>query len=333
MKFIIKFLTLLLLLNIAVYSQSVNYVGTSAANFLKIGVGAKFVGSGESDITLSEDASSLAWNPGAISRIEKNNVVFSYIGWLVNTNVSYLSFVMPSDFITLGMDITYFSSGDIEETTLLRQEGTGRVFSANDLSLGFAVAKNLTDRFSVGVKVKYLREQLASVTSSAFGIDIGSVFTTSFLNDMKIGIALTNFGTSMKFEGIDLLVSHNVPGSPTGKQIPAVLDTKEWSIPLTFKIGLASTLISMKDYKMDLSYTITDSRDNDARHNIGTAMKFLDIFTIRGGYRFNYDEVTFSLGSGVELNTSFAGDISFDYAYTDFGDLKDIHQFTLGIKF
>lgn len=326
---IISVLTLSLRIN----AQGVNYVGTSVANFLKIGLSAKSVAVAEADITIADDASTLYLNPGSVSWLEKSSATFSYVQWLVQTNLSYFSIVLPTDYGNLGFDIAYFGSGDIKETTLLRQEGTGRVVSASDLSIGLVYAKNLTDRFSFGLKLKYLSENLASVSASTFAFDIGSVFVTSFLNNMKIGITLSNFGGSLRFEGNDLLVTQVVPGSTTNKQVPAILQTNSWNLPLLFRIGISTTALELDNYKLAINYLIVDSRDYDVRHNVGASFSIYDLVTLRGGYRFNYDEATFSAGIGIKTKTDFIGDLSLDYAYTDFGRLNGINQFTLSINF
>ena len=315
------------------YGQGVNYVGTSAANFLKIGMGAKIVGSAESDITSYDDASSLYWNPGALSRIPTTSASFSYISWIAGSNLTYLAVALPSNFGSLGLDITYFTSGDFEETTLAQQDGTGRFISANDLSLGLAYARNLTDRFSVGLKAKYIRESLADVNADAFAFDIGSVFITNVLNEMKIGIALSNFGSSLQFSGNNLLITHAVPGSPTNKQVPANLQTESWNLPLYFRFGLSTKAITTKYYNLTVNAAILDSRDYQTRFNVGGSLQFLDAFTLRGGYRFKYGEATFSAGVGVNLDTNLIGKVSFDYAYTDFGYFNGLHQFSLGLNF
>ena len=337
MKLKLSFFKIIILLcfigYLPMYGQGVNYVGTSAANFLKIGMGAKVVGSAESDITSFDDASSLYWNPGAISRITETSASFSYLSWIAGSNLTYLAATLPTDMGTVGLDITYFTSGDFEETTLAQQDGTGRYISANDLSIGLAIARNLTDRFSVGVKAKYIRESLADVNASAFAFDIGSVFTTSFLNNLKLGITLSNFGSSLQFSGNNLLVTHAVPGSPTNKQVPANLQTESWNLPLYFRFGLSTVAISSKDYKFKVNAAILDSRDYQTRFNIGGSLQILQAFTLRGGYRFKYGEATFSAGMGVHLRTNFVGSISFDYAYTDFGYFNGLHQFSLGFNF
>ncbi|HOT96551.1 MAG TPA: PorV/PorQ family protein [bacterium] len=317
----------------SVLAQGVSYKGTSAANFLKVAMGAAFVGSAESDLTLAKDASSLWFNPGTISRIPKSSAVFSHSSWLVQTNFTNVAVTLPFGGFTAGVDLTYFGSGDIEETTLLKQDGTGRVVSASDLALGAALARNLTDRFSVGCKLKYIREQLAQVTAGAFAFDIGSVFETSFFNNMKIGIALTNFGGALQFSGNDLLVTHVVSGSPTNKQIPAVLETKEWDMPMTFRLGVATDIINRGDVVWSGSYAINDARDFGTRHNLGTTLTLKKMLALRAGYRLNYDEATLSAGAGLLVPASFLGQVYFDYAYTDFGQFSNIHQFSVAVNF
>lgn len=324
---------ILIIFETCLRAQGVNYAGTSVGNFLKIGLGAKAVALAESDITSADDASGLYLNPGSMSRLESASATFSYIQWLVQSNLSYISVILPTEYGSVGLDIAYFGSGDIKETTLLRQEGTGRVITANDISLGLAYAKNLTDRFSVGLKIKYLAENLASVSASTFAFDVGSVFETSFLNNLKIGIALSNFGGSMQFEGNDLIVTQVVPGSTTNKQIPATIQTNAWNLPLLFRIGASTTALVIDNYELALHYMVIDTRDYDVRHNIGASLKIFDIVTLRGGYRINYDEATFSAGIGLNARTDFVGDIMFDYAYTDFGRLNGINQFTLSLNF
>lgn len=323
----------LLLSAAAARGQGVNYNGTSAANFLKVAMGAAYVGSGESNLCLAQDASTLWSNPGAISRVPKASALFAHSQWLVETGFTYVAVALPLAGFTAGVDLTYFGSGDMEETTLLKQDGTGRVVSASDLAIGGALARNLTDRFSVGIKLKYVREQLASASASAFAFDVGSVFETSFFNDMKIGIALSNFGGAMQFDGNDLLITHVVSGSPTNKQVPAVLETKQWDLPMVFRLGVATDFYRGEELVWSGSYAINDARDYETRHNLGTAVTLKKLLSLRGGYRINYDEATFSAGVGLAVPANFLGQVYFDYAFTDFGQFSSIHQFSLAVNF
>lgn len=314
-------------------AQDVSYRGNSAANFLKINLSAKSAGLGEANITNAEDASCLFYNPGGISRIAGPSVSFSYVQWLVQTSLGHFAFSLPVEFGTLGFDVSYFSSGDIEETTLLKQEGTGKIINTNDVAIGLSFAKNLTDRFSVGVKVKYIHENLSAASASAIGFDIGSIFETSFLNNLKLGISLSNFGSSLEFTGNDLLITHVVPGSPTNKEVSGVLQTNAWDLPMFFKIGAATNIIDNNDLRILVAYSVLDSRDYGIRHNAGAEFEILDIVRLRGGYRFNYDEATFSAGAGVKINTKEMGILFFDYAFTHYGIFNDVNQISLSLNF
>ncbi len=57
------FLILWFLATICLYAQQSDQVGTSMANFLKIGVGPRAIAMGDAFVALSDDASSLYWNP------------------------------------------------------------------------------------------------------------------------------------------------------------------------------------------------------------------------------------------------------------------------------
>ncbi|NIT51894.1 MAG: PorV/PorQ family protein [candidate division Zixibacteria bacterium] len=325
---------LVLSLSGMVHSQNVDYAGTSAVNFLKIGVGARAMSMGDASITLAEDASALFWNPGAISRIPQNSVNLSTINWLVDTRVTYAGAILHAGLWgTFGIDLDFFSSGDIEETTLQQQDGTGRFFNASDVQVGISYGRNMTDRFSVGMKVKYIQERLSNVDASSFAFDIGAVFITSFLNDLRIGATLTNFGSKMKFGGRDLSVIYEVPGSPSGKEIPANLETLDWELPLLFRFGLSNYIYQNEDFSLLGAMDVVDSRDHDARFNVGGELGIYESLYVRGGYKFNYDETTFALGAGFNLQRILNWNANLDYSYLDFGRFDPVNQFSLVLGF
>ena len=66
---------------------------------------------------------------------------------MVGSQVSYIGIVIPSSVGMFGVDIDYFSSGEMEITTLQEQDGTRRFFDASDMMLGLTYSKLMTDRF------------------------------------------------------------------------------------------------------------------------------------------------------------------------------------------
>ena len=317
-----------------IFAQNVDYSGTSAANFLKIGVDARVMAMGDAAIATVEGPSSMYWNVGALSRMGKDiSVSFSTMDWLVDTRNSYIAFALNlGDIGTIGADLQYLDYGKIEETTVYDQDGTGKFFSASDFSIGLGYSKQLTDRFSFGVKVKYIREDIANVSASTFGFDVGAVFLTSFFNNnLRLAASLANFGGKMKFAGRDLSITYVVPGSPTGKQIPGELLTSEWEIPLLFRFGISNYFINTKTWTLLTALDILDSRDYDVRYNLGTELGFEKTFFIRAGYKFNYDEVTYTVGTGLDFSKFTDYKITLDYLYLSYGVFGNLNQFSLRI--
>ncbi len=317
-------------------AQDVDYSGTSAANFLKLGVGARQVAMGDAASAVVTDASALFWNPAAITRIAGHGgVTLVTMDWLVDSRLSYGAVTLNLPMVgSLGFDIQYLDYGKVEETTVYDQDGTGRFFGASDMAVGLAYARRLTDRFAFGVKAKYVREQLANASASAFGFDMGAVFRTTFFNNnLWLAATLTNFGTKMKFGGPDLSVVYTIPGNPANKQVPAVLETLEWELPLAFRFGIANYFVKNETVSWLVSYDVFDSRDFRVRHNLGTEVGYQDAVYLRAGYKLNYNEVTYTVGVGFNLEKYLHFPLMFDYSFVNYGPFGGLHQMTINMNY
>lgn len=337
-KIITKILLLFFSISLIAFAQESDQVGTSMANFLKIGVGSRASAMGGAYVAMADDASSAFWNPGGLALIEKNEAMFQTTNWIANTNLTYVSVALPLEgWGTIGANVYSFNSGDMEETTISQPEGTGRYFSASDFVLGLTYATSFTEQFSVGFTVKYISENLSRESASTFAFDIGTVFKTDILNGMRLGIALTNLGGTMKLEGPDLNVSHDInTGLPTNKFVDASLGTQEWQLPLLFRVGLGTYIIKNETTSLSLEAAFNDSRDYATRYNVGSEFIFNIVqeqrIALRVGYLGNYDEAGFTAGAG--LLVALAGfDFKFDYAYGEMNNLGNTHRYTLSVLF
>ena len=317
----------------AAAAQNVDYAGTSAANFLKIPVGARGMALGGADVARAEDASGLFWNPGTLPQLERNNATFSYTPWLIDTSVAYAGVAVQALGGTVGLDLHTFQSGDIEETTLAEQDGTGRFVSASDFAVGLAYARGLTDRFSVGAKVKVVNESLAGASASGLGLDVGAVFRTNVLNDLQLAFVLANFGSRMQFSGRDLQIVVPVPDNPEGASVPAEYQTGEWDLPMTFRVGASTDVLRAADVRVRASYTLTDARDFQPQHLVGGEAVLLDLVSVRGGYAFRDDGNLFSLGGGIALPAVGRTALRADYAFARQPHGGDAQQITLSATF
>src|SRR5579864_4100780 len=114
---------------------SSNDKGTTTANFLKLGVGARAEAMGEAYSAVADDASSLYWNPSGLARIEQNSVSLMHAPYLASTYYDYGAYAHRWGNHTLGTGIQYFSAGSIAETD--ENNASLGSFSPYDLAFSF----------------------------------------------------------------------------------------------------------------------------------------------------------------------------------------------------
>jgi opacity protein-like surface antigen len=313
-------------------------VGTVAAPFLGISIGPKALGMGSAFVASANDASALYWNPSGISRVMKSQFIASHTTWLVGTNLNWAGLSINLDNTnSIGVSFTQLDYGEDIVTTVLNPEGTGERWNAQDIAIGLTYARNLTDRFSIGGTVKYIGQQIYNESASAFAVDIGLLYITEF-NDLKIGMSISNFGTDMKMDGRDLVRKIDLDPGSTGNNpnIPSVLKTDAWALPLFFRVGVAMDVVKTNDIVVTLAADAFRPSDNNSSVNVGMEFSWNDLIFIRGGYKnlFLTDtEEGLNIGGGLKYNFVEMNYIHFDYAFTSFGKFDNLHTFSLGILF
>ena len=326
--------------NQMLYSQNVSKTGTTAASFLEIGIGASANAMGGAFVGLANDASALYWNVSGITSIERYEAVLVHTAWIADTKLDYAGLVIPlGEYGSFGFSFTSLSMEDMKVTTVDQPDGTGEYFSSSDLALGLSYAKKLTDRFSVGITAKYIKQSIWHMTASGFAFDAGTIFKTDLLGGMTIGAVMSNFGTEMRLEGRDARYTIRVDDNKQGSNdnIPTNIEMDSWDLPLHFQIGLSTYAINNDDYKLNISVDAIIPNNDYQSLNVGAQFSFLNVFYVRGGYNslFLKDaEGGLSFGAGVNSNMLLStAEVNFDYAFRDFGNLKSVHSFSLGIKF
>ena len=321
-------------------NTDVSKVATTSAAFLEIPVGAVAVGMGGAFVGVANDASAIYWNVGGISRIGKYDLHLSSMSWIGDTKFNFVGLVIPmGDDGALGFSFSGLSMSDMAVRTIEKPEGTGEFFSAGAISFGVSYARNLTDRFSLGITFKSIQENIWHMTAQGFAIDAGTYFKTDLFGGMVIGASISNFGSAMKLNGRDtrsfIRIDENKKGS--NDRIPTNIELDSWDLPLTFRLGLSTIAIKNDIYKLKVNIDAIHPNNDYESLNIGGELTFLDIFSLRGGYNalFLKDrEGGLSLGVGVNSTLLFSDTkFQFDYAYRNFGRLQNVHMFSLEFKF
>ena len=318
------------------YAQLDN-VGTSAANFLKIGIGARAQGMSNAYVAQADEVTALFWNPAGISNISGHQVGFTQVDWITDVKLNFLGASFSAGSAgKIGVAITYLSMGDMKKTNFEHPEGTGETFTAGNLCLGITWARQITNRFNFGIQAKYIQEKISQSSGSAFAIDIGTQYLTGF-HGLKIGMAITNFGTKIRLEGRDLDVRHD-PYPTLGSNpddVWANLETVEWQLPIAMRLGLSMDFVKNHSMRVTGNFDFVKERDFDQMWCAGGEVSFLrERVFIRGGLTPHYeDELRASFGAGVKYDINSNYGFILDYAYSDMGRLENANRFSLAITF
>jgi hypothetical protein len=329
-----KYIILIVLLITAQFSFAQNpNLGASGAQFLQIPIGARAEAMGGAIIGLSDDASSVFWNPAGIVKVNNFQAFFSYIDWFNMFDVNAASIVYNAgDAGSFAASMIAFSTGKMEITTETEPNGTGRFFDAGDFALGISYARYLTDRFNVGISVKYVSQRIWNETASGFAFDIGTQYLLDFQN-LTIAMSMTNFGGDMKYDGPDLDFTYRKDDNfPVSRLTPSRLTTEEYPLPLNFQVGIGFDVFNASFVKMKGAIDVTHPNDNQERAHFGTEFSFFDRIFVRGGYKLNYDDQSFAFGAGANLLWS-GNAIYFDYAYSIYDILPSVHRISLRLSF
>ncbi len=325
--------------NIVAQEKNVSKVGTTAAPFLSIETGARAIGMGGAFVAVSNDITSLYWNPAGLARLSTaGEATFSHTDWILDVNHDYAAVGLSlGSFGALGLSFTALTMGEMEVRTLLYSEGTGEKFGASDIAIGASYARNLTDRFSIGFTAKYVNQSLWHMSASSFALDVGTMFTTQ-LNGMRIGMSITNFGNKMRLEGSDVQVPIDIDTQKYGNnnKIVANMKTDSWSLPLLFRFGVAMDVIKTYHQRWTLAADAMHPNDNSEYLNLGTEYALNENVFLRAGYKnlFMTDNEE-GLTVGMGLAYKFYGNVKLkiDYAYADFGVLENVQRLSFALEF
>jgi hypothetical protein len=311
--------------------------GTSAAQFLKIGVGCRAAALGGAYVAMADDAAALFWNPAGLAQMDHNEVLFMHSQWLADTEFNFGGVVTHFGSNALGAYVTALNYGEWEVTTVDAPDGTGEIMAANDIALGASYARSLTDRFSFGFNVKYVKQSIWHMSASSFAFDVGTLYITRF-NNMRIGMSMANFGTKMEMGGKDARVFHDVDPGLTGhnEAITAYLDTDSWDLPLNFRVGVAMDVLTGDPFRCTMAVDALHPNDNDEAINLGTEVMWSDFIALRGGYKAlgrKDSEEGLTFGGGLRYPLTMGTAVKIDYAYSDWGRLDYVHRFSMGLEF
>ena len=334
-----KIIFLVNIVFIVASAQETNKIGTAAATFLRIPVGARALSMGSAFVSITDDPSAMFWNPSNLASIKSHALLFDHSKWLPGINFDFAGFVLAmGDAGSLGIGTTILHTDDMEVTTPQQQMGTGEWFSASSIAIGVSYSRSLTDRFSIGGTVKYIQETIFNSRATGMAFDVGTIFVTPFAG-IRLGACISNFGTKMKMDGEDLNVRVDIAPNQEGnnQSIVGRLNTDEFDLPLMMRIGLSGEVFQSENFRMTLSVDGVNPNDNAQSVNVGGEIgMFNEKLRFRAGYRDLFlDENEFGMTFGISLNNIEVINgifVTTEYAYQQYIHLGESNRFSVGIR-
>jgi long-subunit fatty acid transport protein len=323
-RFAMGMFCVILLMSMPLQAGGLKKVGQAGMKWLSIPMGARAAGMGSAFSAIADDASSVFWNPAGIAYTEGVNLFANRTQWFADINLNSFSVTYNAGNIGVfalsyaGVEWGVFH-GTQRANNAIGFVETGN-FTPTDWAAGISYAKKISHVFAIGGNIRYLSENLGTTREGNFdapteytakmdliSFDFGTVFYTGW-KDLRIAMTLQNFSKEAKYR------------------------LEDFSLPLTFKFGVAMDLITLWSensiHKLTLGVDALHLRDYSERLHVGLEYSLNDLVYLRGGYKFNYDDTGVTLGAGILYGI---GSVNFgiDYSYIMYGNLSDVHMFSI----
>jgi hypothetical protein len=339
--------------------------GTTAAEFLLLGANARGMALGGAYSAVATDAGGLNANPGAVALIKRPTLEGSQLQYVADTKLNWGGVALPfgGGSSVIGFQLGTFGFSNQPVYTPDQPDGTGAFYSVSETFVAATMAKNFSDRFSVGMTAKGILDHLGGVNGSAFAVDFGTDFHSQLGGKaVRFAFTLTNLGTNMSYSGESLnqTISRGSTSDTTKGQgdvtslgIPIGFRASSFGLPTMFRVALAYDVVSVRDAHLTLLGEFNQQRSNRGAFGGGAEFSADHIagsgfgVALRGSYSYNpslsysnggiegYVEPSedksagIAYGGGVWLAAKSGFQLGFDYAWRRMGIIGDVNFYTV----
>ncbi|MBO6497698.1 MULTISPECIES: PorV/PorQ family protein [Roseivirga] len=326
--------------------------------FMAIGVGARALAMSNAMTSVSDDVTSIYWNPAALTDIEhRYQFSFQHAAYFAGVaNYDYLGAAMAIDTDShMGIGIIRLGIDDIPDTRLLFDD-QGRIdysrinfFSSSDLAIVFSYARGVSfisgENFAdgggltFGMNAKVIRRRIGEFADAwGFGLDASAKYR---YNDWNFGVMLRDITTTFntwtinkeELRPIFNQTNNEIPGNSTEITLPKAIFGASRSFKITNKVDVLASadLVFTFDGRRNV---LVKSRFTSIDPQLGAEFDYEDKFFFRMGvgnfqrvkdfsFAEQSNESTFwsfqpNVGMGIKLE-----DFTIDYALTDIGNVAE----------
>jgi len=317
------------LLASACLAQKNKKLAQTSFQFLSVISDARAAAMAEAMTSLQIGSSALFFNPAGMANMTNFiDLTASTNQWIADITHNTFSLALSparGKYGVFGFSLQSVDYGDfygtrVDKTTDLGYVDTD-IFELTSLAAGVGYAKQLTDRFSVGGQVRWVRQDLGEsvIPEISTELDTSAVTVSNELSPLAFDFG-TQFWTGFKSLVFGMSVRN------FSKEIKYV--EEGFQLPLVFNLGISMNLMDFMDdtpLNQSLYFSIDAShfRSHPEQIKFGFDYQVLNALSLRSGYITNNDESGFSCGIGV----SYFG-LTFDYSYTPYGVFDKVQRMT-----
>lgn len=277
--------------------------GTTSAEFLLLGASARGLSLGGAFSALATDISALYYNPAGLAQLSRPGAMLSSYSYIAGTRYVWGGLAMPmaGGSKAVGVQIGNFGFSNQPVYTVENPTGDGTTYNVAETFIGLTFSQNFSDRFSAGITGKVVSDKLGKTAASAWAVDFGTSFHAMAAGrPLRASFVIQNLGSALKHTGPGLDVTVTRP--PVAGQVdvpqqgqPADLRTKEWNLPVQFRVGLALDVLSMEQRRVTVLSEFNQPNNSRAGFGFGAEVMLSDLaktgFYVagRGSYSYQSD--------------------------------------------
>jgi hypothetical protein len=303
--------------------------------FLSASLSPRVAGMGGTGTTLQLQSTSLFYNPAGMAQMDNfGHAAVGTMQWIADINYNNASVsIRPADgaYGVIGFTFMQVDYGELEGTRRANNDqgytSTG-TFSPGSWAVGVGYAYPVTNRISVGAKVKYAKQDLGASVMSTDGTtksnelgtgayDFGIQYDTDY-RGIEVAMSVRNFSPEVQYE------------------------QQSFELPMELSVGISTDIFEATDFLADPndqhSFTVmvrgVTPRDFSERMHFGGEYTFMDVFSLRSGYTLPSTNVEEGVNFGAGLQTDISGfELGADYSYTTYDVFDGVNRLGINVGF
>lgn len=300
-----------LLLRALIVPAAAKGPGTSAGDFLNLGVGARPVALGETFVGLADDVNAITYNPAGLAFLRRQELTLTHNQYVEGVRQEWVAYAYPGESLgTVALAVNMLTVDAFAGYDELDRPA-GET-SAQDSSFHLAYARGLGERLSLGVGSKLIKSRLAGFSATAVAFDAGLLATP--WEQFSAGVSVQNAGSRLKHI------------------------TESTELAFAVKGGFAVKPLAQRFKAHALALLLDVTVPNREEPYVSGGVEYLhqNALAVRAGAKSRRDtSLGYSLGLGLHFNRGHAArpELYVDYAFVDSGELQFTHRASITFKF